>query len=65
MLAFVVLRKDTGAPLATKKMVKTIAKKNKMLTDVLIEREVLAKIRSRFCVNLHYAYQVALAISLY
>ena len=28
-----------------------------MLADCLIEREVLAKIRSPFCVNLHYSYQ--------
>ena len=32
--------------LATKKMTKTIAKQNKMLNDVLIEREVLSKIGS-------------------
>ena len=38
-------------------MVKTIAKQNKMLKDVLIEREVLAKIKSTFCVSLHYSYQ--------
>jgi len=61
-------KKDTGAPLATKKMVKTIAKQNKMLKDVLIEREVLAKIRSPFCVNLHYSFQdadnIALVLSL-
>ena len=57
-------KKDTGAPFATKKMVKTIAKQNKMIKDVLIEREVLAKIRSPFCVNLHYSYQDADNISL-
>ena len=37
---------DTGMAMATKKMVKGIAKKNKMLNDVLIEREVLAATRS-------------------
>ena len=61
-------KKDTGAPFATKKMVKCIAKQNKMLKDVLIEREVLAKIRSPFCVNLHYSFQdadnIALVLSL-
>ena len=50
--------------MATKKMVKGIAKKNKMLSDVLIEREVLAKIRSPFCVNLHYSYQDDICIYL-
>ena len=54
---FLVFKKDTGMAMATKKMVKAIAKKNNMIKDVLIEREVLAKIRSRFCVNLHYSYQ--------
>ena len=29
---------------------------SRRLKDCLIEREVLAKIRSPFCVNLHYAY---------
>ena len=50
--------------MATKKMVKAIAKKNNMLKDVLIEREVLAKIRSPFCVNLHYSYQDDIVIYL-
>ena len=43
--------------MATKKMFKTNAKQNKMLNDLLIEREVLSKMTSPFCVNLHYAYQ--------
>jgi len=43
--------------MATKKMVKGIAKKRKMLDDVLVEREILSKIRSIFCVNLHYSFQ--------
>jgi len=54
---FLTFKKETGAPFAVKKMVKTIAKQNKMLRDVLVEREVLSKIRSPFCVNLNYAYQ--------
>ena len=39
-----------------------------MLKDILIEREVLSKVSSRFCVGLHYAWQndddVALVITL-
>jgi len=53
---FLTFKKDSGQPLATKKMFKVIAKKNKMLKDCLIEREVLAKVASPFCVNIHYAY---------
>jgi len=61
---FLVFKKDTGAPMATKKMFKTNAKHNKMLSDLLIEREVLSKIRSPFCVNLHYAFQSDIEVSL-
>jgi len=65
---FLVFKKDTGMPMATKKMMKKIGKQNKMLNDILIEREVLSKVNSRFCVCLHYAWQdandVALVITL-
>jgi len=61
---FLVFNKTSGAPFATKKCVKAIAKQNKMIKDVLIEREVLAKIASPFCVNLHYAYQDDITIYL-
>jgi len=61
---WLVFKKDTGAPLATKKMFKTNAKQNHMLKDLLIEREVLSKIRSPFCVNLHYAFQSDIEVSL-
>lgn len=61
---FLTFRKDTGAPFAVKKMVKTIAKQNHMLKDVLIEREVLSKMRSKFCVNLNYSYQDDITIYL-
>jgi len=54
---FLTFKKDTGAPFAVKKCVKTIAKENKMIKDVLIEREVLSKMRSPFCVCLNYAFQ--------
>jgi len=61
---FLVFKKDTGMPLATKKMFKTNAKANKMLNDLLIEREVLSKMTSPFCVNLHYAFQSDIEVSL-
>lgn len=54
---FLVFKKETGAGMAVKKMKKKIGKQNKMLKDILIEREVLAKIRSPFCVSLNYAWQ--------
>lgn len=54
---FLVFNKQTAQPFAVKKTVKAIAKKNKMIKDILIEREVLSKMSSPFCVNLHYAYQ--------
>lgn len=54
---FLTFKKDTGAPFAVKKMVKAIAKQNKMIKDVLIEREVLSKCASPFLVNLMYAFQ--------
>jgi len=54
---FLVFSKQTAQPFAVKKTVKAIAKKNKMIKDILIEREVLSKMRSPFCVNLHYSYQ--------
>jgi len=56
---FLYFKKDSGYPMATKKMFKVIAKQNKMLKDCLIEREVLAKVASRFCVNIHYAFHDA------
>jgi len=65
---FLVFKKDTGMAMAVKKMKKKIAKQNKMLKDILIEREVLSKVQSRFCVSLYYAWQndddVALVITL-
>jgi len=65
---FLVFKKDTAAPMAVKKMKKKIGKQNKMLKDILIEREVLSKVNSRFCVGLNYAWQndedVALVITL-
>ena len=61
---FLVFKKDTAKALATKKMVKAIAKKNKMIKDVLIEREGLSKMHSPFCVGLHYCYQDDITISL-
>jgi hypothetical protein len=39
---FLTFKKDTGSPMATKKMFKKNAKANKMLSDLLIEREVRA-----------------------
>jgi len=57
-------KKDTGCPFAVKMMQKKIAKQNKMIKDVLIEREVLAKMSSIFCVSLHYAYHDADKIAL-
>jgi len=54
---FLVFRLDTGAPFAVKKMMKPIIKKQNMVKDALIEREVLEKVNSRFLVNLHYAWQ--------
>ena len=56
-VVFLVFKKDTGAPLATKKIVKGLAKKNNMVRSVVIEQAVLAKVRSRFCVSLHYSFQ--------
>jgi len=53
---FLTFKKDTGSALAVKKTTKTLAKRNKMIKDIMIEREVLSKMRSIFCVNLHYAY---------
>ena len=50
-VVFLVFKKDTGAPLATKKIVKGLAKKNNMVRSVVIEQAVLAKVRSRFCVS--------------
>jgi len=61
---FLVFKKDTGYALAVKKANKKIIKQNKMVKDVKIEREVLGKISSRFCVGLHYAYQDAKEIFL-
>jgi len=61
---FLVFKKDSAAPMATKKMFKTNAKHNKMLSDLLIEREVLSKMSSPFCVNLHYAFQSDIEVSL-
>jgi len=54
---FLVFKKDTGAPMATKKMMKPIIKEKKMIHDACIEREVLEKVNSRFLVNLLYAWQ--------
>jgi len=54
---FLVFKKDSGHPFATKKMMKKIAKKNKMLKDVQVERDVLEKVNSPFLVNLHYSWQ--------
>lgn len=56
---FLVFNKATAQPFAVKKTVKAIAKQNKMIKDILIEREVLSKMTSPFCVNLHYAYKDA------
>lgn len=61
---FLTFKKDTAKALATKKMVKAIAKQNKMIKDVLIEREVLSKMSSRFCVGLHYCYHDDVTLSL-
>lgn len=65
---FLVFKKDTGMAMAVKKMKKKIAKQNKMLKDILIEREVLSKVQNPFCVSLYYAWQndddVALVITL-
>jgi len=54
---FLVFKKDTGMGMAVKKMKKRIGKQNHMLKDILIEREVLSKINSRFTVSLYYAWQ--------
>ena len=61
---YLTFKKDTGYALATKKILKGTAKKNHMLKDVLIEREVLSKVKSPFCVSLHYAYQDDNTVSL-
>lgn len=61
---WLVFKKDTGKPMATKRMFKTNAKENKMLNDVMNEKEVLGKMTSRFCVNLHYAFQSDTELSL-
>jgi len=54
---FLVFKKDTGMAMAVKKMKKKIGKQNNMLKDILIEREVLSKINSRFTVSLYYSWQ--------
>merc|ERR1712087_184830 len=54
---YLVFKKDTGAPMATKKMMKPIIKQKNMIKDALIEREVLEKVKSPFLVNLLYAWQ--------
>ena len=56
-VVFLVFKKDTGMALATKKIVKGLAKQNNMVKSVCVEQAVLAKVRSRFCVGLHYSYQ--------
>jgi G protein-coupled receptor kinase len=59
-----VFKKDTGAPMATKKMMKPIIKDKKMIGDACIERSVLEKVNSRFLVNLLYAWQDNLWVGL-
>jgi len=54
---FLTFNKASAQAFAVKKTTKAIAKENKMIKDILIEREVLSKMTSPFCVNLHYAFQ--------
>lgn len=63
-VVFLTFKKDSGMALATKKIVKGAAKQNNMLKSVVVEQEVLAKTRGRFCVGLHYSYQDSVCIYL-
>jgi len=54
---WLVFKRDSGVPMAAKRMRKTLAKQNKMLSDIKIEREVLSTINSRFTIGLYYAIQ--------
>jgi serine/threonine protein kinase len=63
-VVFLVFKKDSGYAFATKKIVKGLAKQNRMVDSVIIEQKVLAKVDSRFCVHLHYSYQDAICVYL-
>lgn len=64
LLLFIVKVRATGKMYACKKLEKKRIKKRKGESMVLIEKQILQKINSRFVVNLAYAYETKDALCL-